>query len=83
MLSLFRATHDLWPGDPSFDGLVERLRAGCAEFAPWWADHDVATPRSGSKTLHLQSSQTVLHDYATFRANDDPSLKLALHVEQG
>ena len=82
MLSLFRATHDLWPGDPSFDGLVERLRAGCAEFAPWWADHDVALPRSGSKRLHLPTGGTVLYEYATFQANDDPSLKLALYVEQ-
>ena len=82
MLSLFRATHDLWPGDPAFEGLVERLRAGCAEFDPWWADHDVAMPRSGSKRLHLRSGGTVPYDYATFQANDDPSLKLALYVER-
>ena len=82
MLSLFRATHDLWPDDPSFNGLVERLRAGCAEFEPWWADHDVALPRSGSKRLHLPTGDTALYEYATFQANDDPSLKLALYVEQ-
>ncbi len=82
MLSLFRATHDLWPDDPSFTGLVGRLRAGCAEFGPWWADHDVALPRSGSKRLHLGMGGTALYEYATFQANDDPALKLALYVEQ-
>lgn len=82
MLSLFRATHDLWPGDPAFEGLVERLRAGCAEFEPWWGEHDVAMPRSGSKRLHLRVGGTVPYDYATFQANDDPSLKLALYVER-
>ena len=82
MLSLFRATHDLWPGDPSFDAIVERLRTGCAEFEAWWADHDVTMPRSGSKTLHLRSGETVRFEYATFQANDDPSLKLALYVER-
>ena len=83
MLSLFRATHDLWPGDPSFDGILERLRAGCTEFEPWWADHDVAMPRSGSKRLHLRSGDAVLYEYSTFQANDDPALKLALYVERG
>jgi transcriptional regulator with XRE-family HTH domain len=82
MLSLFRATYDLWPGDPSFIGLVERLRAGCAEFEPWWADHDVTMPRSGSKRLHLRSGDIVRYEYSTFQANDDPSLKLALYVER-
>ena len=83
MLSLFRAAHDLWPGDPCFAKLVERLRAGCAEFEPWWAEHDVALPRSGTKRLHLASGQAVLYDYATFQANDDPALKLALYVQRG
>lgn len=82
MLSLFRATHDLWPGDPSFAGMIERLRAGCAEFEPWWADHDVAMPRSGSKRLHLRSGDAVLYEYSTFQANDDPALKLALYVDR-
>lgn len=82
MLSLFRATHDLWPDDPSFVGIVERLRAGCAEFEAWWADHDIAMPRSGSKSLHLRSGEAVLYDYSTFQANDDPALKLALYVER-
>jgi transcriptional regulator with XRE-family HTH domain len=83
MLSLFRATHDLWPGDPSFDEVVERLRAGCAEFDLWWADHGVTLPRSGSKKLHLRSGDTVIYEYSTFQANDDPSLKLALYVARG
>ena len=80
MLSLFRATHDLWPGDPSFDAIVTRLRTGCAEFEAWWADHDVTMPRSGSKRLHLRSGETVLYEYSTFQANDDPSLKLSIYV---
>ena len=83
MLSLFRATHDLWPGDPSFYEIVERLRAGCAEFEPWWAEHNVAMPRSGSKRLHLRSGNNVLYAYSTFQANDDPAFRLALYVERG
>lgn len=82
MVSLFRATHDLWPGDPAFDALVERLRSSCPEFAVWWADHEVAAPSSGAKTLHGAGGAGVRFEYATFQANDDPSLKLALYVER-
>jgi hypothetical protein len=32
MVSLFRASYDLWAPDPSFSDLVQRLREGCPEF---------------------------------------------------
>src|SRR5258708_32271003 len=34
MVAQFRATHDLWAGDPAFIDLLERLRQGCPDFAP-------------------------------------------------
>ena len=58
------------------------LRCGCPEFAVWWADHEVAASSSGAKTLHVSSDAAVRFEYATFQANDDPSLKLALYVER-
>ena len=82
MVSLFRATHDLWPGDPAFSDLVDRLRCGCPELAAWWADHEVASPVSGTKTLHRGGGVGVRFEYATFQANDDASLKLSLYVER-
>jgi hypothetical protein len=36
MVAQFRATHDLWSGDPAFVELVDRLRRGCPEFQGWW-----------------------------------------------
>ena len=82
MVSLFRATHDLWPGDPAFTQLVEQLHSGCPEFAPWWADHEIASPISGSKLLYRMGGAAVRFEYATFQSNDDPSIKLALYVER-
>jgi hypothetical protein len=32
MVSLFRAGHDLWPGDMAFAALVDGVRASCLEF---------------------------------------------------
>ncbi len=81
MVALFRAEHDLWNGDSAFAKLVERLHAGCAEFDGWWRSHDIAAPVGGSKLLHHPVRGDVKFGYATFQANDDPRLKLALYFE--
>ena len=79
MLAQFRATHDLWAGDPAFAELVGRLRQGSSEFAEWWLHHDVRAPRSGSKTLHHPRHGVRRFDHASFQANDDPALKLVIY----
>jgi transcriptional regulator with XRE-family HTH domain len=80
MIALFRAAHDLWPGDPAFAALVDRLNAGCPDFSGWWAAHGVAAPVSGTKQIYHPTRGTLRFDYASFQANDDPSLKLALYT---
>ena len=80
MVSLFRAAHDLWPGDAAFAALVNRLRANCSEFGDWWAAHGIGAPVSGTKHLHHPTLGAVRYDYASFQANDDPALKLALYT---
>lgn len=79
MVSLFRATYDLWASDPGFEALVARISAECPEFVGWWANHDVAAPVSGTKLLMHSKRGAVRFEYATFQANDDPRLKLALY----
>ncbi len=80
VVALFRAAHDLWPGDTAFAALVARIREGCPEFAGWWADHGIGAPLSGSKLLHHPTLGTARYAYASFQANDDPALKLALYT---
>jgi transcriptional regulator with XRE-family HTH domain len=81
MVALFRATHDLWAGDSAFEELVSRLSTGCSEFADWWTSHDVAAPISGAKLLTHPRRGPLRFEYATFQANDNPLLKLALYVD--
>lgn len=81
MVSLFRAAHDLWAGDAAFAELTEQLRTGCPEFGTWWQSHDVGAAVSGTKLLHHPVLGPVQFDYATFQANDDPRLKVALYFE--
>lgn len=82
MVSLFRVAHDHRPSDPAFIELVERLRTGCPEFHAWWQSHDVGAPVSGTKLLHHPVRGPLHFEYATFQANDDPRLKLAIYLER-
>ncbi len=82
MLSLFRRAHDLWPGDTAFFALVERIRAGCLEFDAWWPEHAVGAPVAGTKRLRHPTLGMVRYEYASFQANDDPALKLALYTRR-
>ncbi len=80
MVAMFRATHDVWAGDPAFAELVTRLRAGSPEFVKWWDAHDVQGTLSGRKTF-THPTKGVLHfEHASFQANDDPALKLVIYT---
>jgi transcriptional regulator with XRE-family HTH domain len=80
MVAQFRATHDLWAGDPAFMALLRRLRDGCPEFDAWWERHDVRRPVSGRKTLRHPTRGVIAFDHASFQANDDPGLKLVIYT---
>ncbi|WP_428392074.1 helix-turn-helix transcriptional regulator [Lichenicoccus sp.] len=82
MVSLFRATHDLWEGDAAFAALVRQVGAGCQEFEGWWTAYGIAAPVSGTKRLYHPSLGTLHFAYASFQANDDPALKLALYTRR-
>jgi transcriptional regulator with XRE-family HTH domain len=80
MVAQFRATHDLWAGDPGFIDLLERLRQGCPEFKAWWEAHDIRGVSAGRKVLRHPNKGALRFEYATFQANDDPALKLAIYT---
>jgi transcriptional regulator with XRE-family HTH domain len=80
MVAQFRATHDLWAGDPAFVALLRRLRDGCPEFEAWWERHDVGGTVSGIKTLHHPTRGVISFEHASFQANDDPALKLVIYT---
>lgn len=82
IVSLFRAAHDLWPDDAAFIALVDQARAGCPELAGWWSEHGISAPLSGTKHLCHPALGVVCYEYASFQANDDPALKLALYSQR-
>jgi transcriptional regulator with XRE-family HTH domain len=82
MIANFRATYDLWAGDPAFTGLVGRLRCGSPEFARWWEAHEVRSGRGGSgqKTVEHPRKGTLRFEHASFQANLDPALRLVIYA---
>ncbi len=80
MVAQFRATHDLWAGDPAFMSLLERLRQGSPEFAAWWTAHDIRNVAGGRKQLEHPKKGKLRFEHASFQANDDPALKLVIYT---
>jgi transcriptional regulator with XRE-family HTH domain len=80
IVAQFRATHDLWAGDPAFIALLDRLRRESPEFPAWWDAHDIGPSVAGQKKLRHPSKGTLRFEYATFQANDDPALKLIIYT---
>ncbi|WP_419825681.1 helix-turn-helix domain-containing protein [Sphingomonas sp.] len=82
MVALFRATYDQRAGDPAFEELVSALSAASDTFHGWWCSHRVTSSSAGSKTLHTTDRKEAMYLYASFQANDDPALKLALYTRR-
>ena len=81
MVAQFRATYDLWAGDPAFADLLDRLRRHSPEFPLWWETHDVRTIAAGGrKRLSHPEKGPLCFDYATFQSNDDTGLKLVIYT---
>jgi len=76
IVAQFRATHDLWAGDPAF---VDLLTRGSPEFAEWWEAHDIRGGAGGVKRLRHPKKGLLRFAHASFQANDDPDLKLILY----
>jgi transcriptional regulator with XRE-family HTH domain len=80
VVAQFRATHDLWAGDPAFVDLLERLRRGCPEFEGWWKAHDVRAAAAGRKQMTHPWKGVLRFEHASFQALDDPALKLVIYT---
>lgn len=78
VVAQFRKAYDLWAGDPAFVDLVERLRQVSPEFTGWWESHDIRPAMAGQKCLWHPEKGILRFEYASFQANDDPALRLAV-----
>ncbi|CAN5888741.1 helix-turn-helix domain-containing protein [soil metagenome] len=80
VVAQFRATHDLWAGDPAFVELLDRLHRESPEFTTWWKMHDVRPAAAGRKQMDHPRKGLLRFEHASFQANDDPGLKLVIYT---
>lgn len=80
MVAMFRATHDVWAGDPAFAELLTRLRLGSPEFVKWWEAHEIRSTSSGLKTMNHPTRGLLRFEHTSFQANDDSALKLVIYT---
>ncbi|MCP3374596.1 helix-turn-helix transcriptional regulator [Bradyrhizobium cajani] len=80
MVAMFRASHDVWAGDPAFTELLTRLRQGSPEFVKWWEAHEIRSTASGLKTMSHPTLGVLHFEHTSFQANDDPALKLVIYT---
>jgi len=80
MVAMFRATHDVWAGDPAFVELLTRLRQGSPEFVKWWEAHEIRSTSSGLKIMNHPTKGLLRFEHTSFQANDDPALKLVIYT---
>ena len=79
VVAQFRASHDLWAGDPAFAALLKRLRAGCPELAGWWKGHDVRGAAAGIKVFRHPTKGALRFEHASFQSTDNPGLRLVIY----
>jgi transcriptional regulator with XRE-family HTH domain len=79
VVAQFRAAHDLFENDPAFVDLTRQLCAQSAKFRQWWAEHDIATSTSGTKTVSRQG-RTDTWAHHSFQSNDNPDLRLVVYT---
>jgi transcriptional regulator with XRE-family HTH domain len=80
MVAQFRASHDVWAGDPAFNALLARLRQASPEFSRWWGAHEVRGIAAGRKILNHPKKGVLQFEHTSFQANDDPGLKLVIYT---
>lgn len=67
-----------YPDDPRLTALVGELSVQDADFRRWWAAHNVATLRVGTKVLHHPVAGDLTLDWDTLTASTDPDQQLVV-----
>lgn len=76
----FRADYARYPGDESFQELVEDLRRVSPQFHIWWERQDVRELPDGPRTMRYPALGLLHFDHVTFQASVTPELRVKVYV---
>jgi transcriptional regulator with XRE-family HTH domain len=80
MVAQFRRNVAHYAEDRRLAELVTTLRSRSREFDTWWLDHDVNDRSSGTVVLRHPTAGELRLEYATFRPDDGPDVRLIMYA---
>jgi transcriptional regulator with XRE-family HTH domain len=80
LIAQFRADYARYPGDASFQTLVEDLQRVSPQFSQWWEQHDVRGLPDGPRTMNHPVLGRLEFDHVTFQTSITPSLRLKVYA---
>jgi len=80
LIAQFRADYVRYPGDESFQDIVEDLRRVSPQFHVWWERQDVRGLPDGPRTMRYPVLGVLHFDHVTFQASVTPELRVKVYV---
>ncbi len=82
-LAEFRAASARYPGDSSFEELIEDLKRVSPEFCRWWPHHDVRSTLDGQKAFRHPTLGLLEFEEITLQVLNNPDLRIVIYSPLG
>src|SRR5579884_2071866 len=79
LVAQFRADYARYPGDPSFQEIIEDLQQISPRFRLWWEQQEVRGLPDGARSLHHPTLGMLEFDHVTFQTSTTPDLRVKVY----
>ncbi|HEX7734131.1 MAG TPA: helix-turn-helix transcriptional regulator [Ktedonobacteraceae bacterium] len=79
-LAEFRTANARYPGDSSFEDLIEDLKRVSPEFREWWPHHDARSALEGHKTIEHQRLGRLEFEHITLQVVNDSDVRIVIYT---
>jgi transcriptional regulator with XRE-family HTH domain len=80
LVAQFRADSARYPGDASFQALIEDLQRVSPQFRRWWEQHNVRGLPDGPRTMDHPTLGVLEFDHVTFQTSITPDLRVKVYA---
>lgn len=79
-LAEFRTASARYPGEPSFEDLIEELKQVSPEFCRWWPHHDVRSALDGHKVIQHPTLGSLEFEHFTLQVLNNPDIRIMIYT---
>lgn len=80
LVAQFRADYARYPGDPSFQEIIEDLQRESTQFHIWWQQQEVRGLPNGPRTMNHPTLGMLEFDHVTFQTSTTPDLRVKVYT---